>query len=291
VEEVLPDQIEVRLAQLTGKLVPVDIELEGEPPVGYSLALPEVEDEEVFVTGPQDEVDQVTRAVGAIEITGKTGHVQEAVRLTPRDSRGTLIQGVELDPGITEVSVEIEEEKFTRIVTVSPVITGTPAAGYNVTGVSVSPESVTIRGDEALVQGTISIETKPVSIDDASEDVVKSVSLDLPPGAELTGGTPVVTVTVNVKPVQGTIQIAVPVTPSGLDSALAIKGTLPSVVITLDGDLPTLQTLTASDVLALIDLSGKNAGTHLVPVSARTPDGVTAKSVDPARVEVTLEKR
>lgn len=289
IEDVLPERIQVRLAQLTGKLVPVAIEVSGEPPNGYSAGTPEVAEEEVFVTGPQEKVDQVTQATGTIDVSGQTDSVERAVRLSARDNRGNLVQGVDLEPNVTDVKVDVEEEKFTRTVAVSPELSGVPAPGFNVTGVSVSPQTVTIRGDEAFVQGTISIPTKPVSIDGESEDVVRTVSLDLPSGVEVAGGVSVVTVTVKLTAAQGTIEIGSAVSPTGLGSGLAIAGALPLVTLTLNGDLAQLRGLTASDVSATIDLSGKGAGIHRVPVQGRAPEGVAVQAVVPAEVEVTLE--
>ncbi|MEO6197067.1 MAG: CdaR family protein [Dehalococcoidia bacterium] len=289
IENVLPERIEVRLAQLTGKLVPAVINVEGEPPNGYSLGVPEVADEEVFITGPQEKVDEVTQVVGTIEIAGRTDTIEQAVRLTPRDSRGNLVQGVNLEPAITEVKIEIDEQKFSRSVVVSPELSGIPAEGYNVTGVSVSPQTVTIRGDEAFIQGTISIPTQPVKVDGEIEDVVRTISLDLPSGVEVAGGVSVVTVTVKISPAQGTLELGTTISVAGLADGISIRGVLPSATITLSGELPTLRGLTPSDVTAFVDLAGKGGGVYRVPVQVRGPAGVVAQLVVPAEIEVTLE--
>lgn len=289
IENVLPERIEVRLAQLTGKLVPAVINVEGEPPNGYSLGVPDVADEEVFVTGPQEKVDEVTQVAGTVEIAGRTDTIEQAVRLTPRDSRGNLVQGVNLEPAITEVKIEIDEQKFSRSVVVSAELSGTPAEGYNVTGVAVSPQTVTIRGDEAFVQGTISIPTQPVNVGGEIEDIVRTISLDLPSGVEVAGGVSVVTVTVKISPAQGTLELGATISVTGLADGTSIRGALPSATITLSGELPTLRGLTPSDVTAFVDLAGKGAGIHRVPVLVRVPDGVVAQLVVPAEIEVTLE--
>jgi YbbR domain-containing protein len=289
IENVLPERIEVRLAQLSGKLVPVVINVEGEPPNGYSLGVPEVADEEVFVTGPQEKVDEVTQVAGTVEIAGRTDAIEQAVRLTPRDRRGNLVQGVSLEPAITEVKIEIDEQKFSRSVVVSVELSGTPAEGYNVTGVAVSPQTVTIRGEEAFVQGTISIPTQPVNVDGEIEDVVRTISLDLPSGVEVAGGVSVVTVTVRISPAQGTLELGATISVTGLADGISIRGALPSATITLSGELPTLSGLTPGDVTAFVDLAGKGAGIHRAPVQVRVPEGVVAQLVVPAEIEVTLE--
>jgi YbbR domain-containing protein len=289
VENVLPDQIEVELAQLTGKLVPVVVEVEGSPPNGFSMETPEAEEEEVFVTGPQEKVDDVVRVVGVVDVTGRTETIEQAVKLAPRDAQNNLVQGVNLEPSATEVTIAIEEEKFSRSVAVSPTLTGTPAEGYNVVSVAVAPQTVTIRGEEAFIQGTVSIPTEAVDVDSESEDVVRTVSLDLPSGVEVTGGGSV-TVTVTIAPAQGTIELGSNINASGLGEGLSIVGALPAATVVVSGELPTLRGLSPADVAVFVDLAGKGAGAHRVPVQVRTPEGVTGQSVTPAEIDVTLEQ-
>jgi len=291
IEDVLPERINVQLAQLTGKGVPVVVEVNGQPPSGYSMSEPKADDAEVFVTGPQELVDQVTQATATIEVEGKTEEIDQAVRLTARDGRGVLVKGVELDPAFTQVQIEVEQQKYTRSVSVSPQLTGSPADGYNVVGVSVNPPLVTIRGDEAFIQGTVSVPTKPVGLQGADADIVRTVSLDLPSGAEVTGGVPVVTVTVKIEPARGVMQFSVPLSATGLSDDLSIAGALPTVTVTLLGDLPALRELTPNDIGARVDVGGADAGRHRLTVLVTAPEGIAVQSVAPAEVEVLLEKR
>ncbi len=291
IETVLPERITVVLAQLTGKTVPVEVESIGEPPSGYTMSAPEPDDREVFVSGPQDAVDRVSGVIAEIDVDGKTETVDQAVRLSARDSRGILVQGVDLEPAVTQVRVEIEQQKFSRSVSVSPQLTGSPADGYNVVGVSVNPPVVTIRGDKVFIEGTVSVPTKPLGLQGATGDLVRTVSLDLPPGAELTGGVPVVTVTVTIAPAQGVMQFVVPLSATGLAGDLSIAGALPSVTVTLQGDLPALRELAPNDIAARVDLDGKDAGKHRLAVLVTVAEGIAVQSSTPAEVEIVLEKR
>jgi YbbR domain-containing protein len=291
VEAVLPETIEVRLAQLIQKAVPVVIDVEGEPVSGFTMAEPEPGEDTVFVSGPQEYVDQVVQATASINVTGRTGPIDQAVRLSPRNSQGVLVQGVDLDPALTDVHIEISQETFSRSMAVDPVPTGSPADGYNVVSISVNPPVVTIRGEEAFIVGTASIPTKPIDISGASREVVKTVSLDLPSGAEVTGGNSVVTVTIKIEPAIGDFQFTVPVTASNLNAALSITGALPSATVTLRGPLPTLRNLSLSQISASVDLNGLEAGTHHLTVNVTAPTGITVRTVSPAEIDVIVEQR
>jgi YbbR domain-containing protein len=252
------------------------------------MSAPETEDETTIVTGPESLVNQVAQAAATIDVSGRTEDVDQAVRLAPRDNRGILIQGVNLDPPITDVLIEVEQERFSRSMAVSPDIVGAPADGYNVASVSVNPPAVTVRGDEAYISGTVSVATKPVDIAGTTDDVVQTVSLDLPKGAEVTGGVPVVTVTIRIEPGQGISTMDIPISATGLGDGVRIEGALPTAVVSLAGEQPLLNSLAPNDVLATLDLSGKGAGVHTVPVRVTVPEGINVRSATPSEVQITL---
>lgn len=291
VEAVLPGTITVTLAQLNSKEVPVTAKVEGTLISGYTMSIPELEDTSVIVSGPQGEVDKVTQVTATIDVEGLNDSLDQAVRLVARDGQGTLVPGVELNPDLTNAHIEVEQQKFSRSMAVSATITGVAADGYNVVSVSVSPPTVTIRGEEAFISGTASVPTKPLNIDGADDNVVKTVSLDLPTGAEVTGGVPVVTVTVKVAPATGVYNFSIPVTAKALGDDVAVNGALPSVIVTISGPLPQLQALSPNDISASVDLGGKNAGTHRVNVDVIAPNGLTVAQVSPTEFDVTLVQR
>lgn len=290
VEGVQPSQIQVRLAQLTTKSVAVAVEAQGQPPSGFDMGSPQPAESSVLVSGPQEQVDQVTQAIAVIDIDGRTESVHQGVRLVPRDQRGFLVQGVTLDPAITDVNIDITQEQFTRSVAVSPQLSGSPADGYNVIAVSTNPSTVTVRGTRSFIDGAASISTRPVDIGSATADVVRTVSLDVPTGATIAGAGPV-TVTVKISAASGVVKYLVPVTASNLGDGLSIQGELPSVEITLYGPLPQLRALNPADISAVADLKDQGDGTHTVHIKVSPASGVEVRSVSPADITVTLEKR
>lgn len=291
VEDVLPEQIDVSLVARESKKVPVVINLEGEPAVGYTLGAPATGEMEVTVSGPREKVALVTQAIGTIDVGGRTESVDEDVRLEPRDDLGNLVEKLILDPRTMRVSFDIERTTFSRPVTVSPVIVGVPAKGYNIVSVSVTPVTVTISGAEESTREITSVDTQAISVDGEDSDVVKSVSLDLPTGISVSRS-PNVTITIRIEPAQGAVRLVVPATVRGLGDSLAVRGALPTVQVTLTGMLPDLLRLRPKDIAASLDLSGKGAGTHKVKVDIILPADlvVTARTAEPSEIELTLEK-
>ena len=291
IDEPLPDTGKVDLAQLTGKSVPVLIDVTGSPAPGFTMGPLVLDDDTVLVTGPQKEVDEVSQVTATIDVTARTSSVDQAVRLTARTDRGFLVQRVNLEPSITGVTIEIEQERFTRSVAVSVVTAGDPATGYNVVSVSVDPPTVTVRGTESFVTGADSIDTQPVDIDGADETVVRSVSLDIPSGAEVTGGAQVVTVTVTISVATSQFNFTVPITAANLGPDVNIVGALPSVVVKLIGPFPILSEVSPADISATVDLNDLGAGTHSVEIDVAQLEGVTVASATPEEIDVVLESQ
>ncbi len=289
IDDVLPGTVTVDLAPLTIKSVPVQIEVAGSPATGYTMSPPVLDDETVLVTGPQDDVDEVSQVTATIDVTARTSSVDQAVRLTPRNDSGFLVQRVNLEPSITGVSIDIQQEKFSRAVVVSVVTDGDPATGYNVVSVSVSPPTVTISGTEAFIVGADSIDTQPVDIEGADETIIRSVSLDIPSGAEVTGGDQVVTVT--IRPATSEFNFTVPVSAAGLEPNVSIVGALPSVSVKFIGPYPILNEVSPADISATVNLDGLGAGTHSVAIDVAQLPGVAVAIVTPEEISVVLESQ
>jgi YbbR domain-containing protein len=291
VDEVLPEKIKISLAPLKTKEVPVAISVQGNPASGYTMGPPVTDDTNVLVSGPVSQVDEITQVTATFSVDAMTDDVDQSVHLEPRKANGELVTGVKLTPEITGLRIDIKQQTFSRSVAVSPQITGAPAAGYNVVSVTVNPPTVTISGTQALINTTTTIPTKSIDLDDATADVVKGVSLDLPPGAEVTGGPPSVTVTVKIAPAEGNFTFAVPITAVNLGANFTINGALPTVTVTLFGPLPLLQALGPADISATVDLSGDDPGAHRKQVKLTPPGGASIRSVNPSEITVTLEQR
>jgi len=291
VDESLPAEINITLAQLKTKNVPVHVDVNGTPASGYTMGAPVPDNATVDVSGPVDKVDDVTQIVATVNADAATDDIDQSVHLVPRKGNGELVTGVKLTPEITGVRIDVKQQTFSRTVVISPQITGAPAAGYNVVSVTLNPPTVTISGSQALINATTTIPTKSIDLDDATADVIKGVSLDLPSGAEVTGGPPSVTVTVKIAPIEGTFAFAVPITAINLGGNITITGALPTVTVTLFGPLPLLQSLGPNDIPATVDLSGEDPGVHRKQVKVTPPAGATTRSVNPPEITVTLEQR
>lgn len=290
VMEVLPDKVTVKLEQLISKPVPVELETRGEPPPDFELSHTKLEAETAIVAGPQGRVAAVTKAVASVDVQGRTEPFNSAVHLEPRDQSDLLVQDVDTNPAVIDVSITIEQKSFSRALAVSPQLKGTPRQGYNVLGVTVEPAVVTVFGSQTFVEQAVAILTQPVDVDDATGDISRTVSLNLPTGTSVKGGVNV-TVKVKISAAIGQQAFAVPITVSNLADNLKIAGSLPPVQVFLSGPLPQLLDVNPSDIKASIDLDGKDVGTHRVSIKVTAPNGLEVRSISPQEIEISLEHK
>jgi len=283
----IPPQVEVELVPLFTKVVPVEAVMTGDPAPGLAPSLPEVSPQEVTVAGPRDLVALVAKVVARIDITGATAEVVRAVPLEPQDRLGVLVRGVSLEPPIATVSVPIRRAEVGRLVPVEARLSGDPAPGYNVEEVVTEPAMVVVSGPEEVVAALASLQTEPVDIAGAQDDVTATVNLRLPPGVSVRGSAQVkVTVRIAPAPAQATFGVAP--TAHGLAYDLVVEGLPPLVQVTLSGPLPVLRALTPQQIVARVEVAGLGPGTYKLPVVVTPPEGTTLVSVRPAEVEVTI---
>ena len=291
VVDVTPSEVTVQLENVTSRSVPVRAHLVGAPPRGYQAGTPAVEPANVSVTGAETLVGRVAAVEADVNLTGARSNVQQTVLLQARDGLGGNIQGVRVDPASAVVRVDITQLEFSGPLIVRPNVSGTPAAGYNVTAIRVDPAIVIVSGPADVFQNidpVAGLATEAVSIDGATSDVIRTVALRLPSGA--TTQQPTVTVRVTIAPAQGSFSFSVPVRTANLRAGLTAELGTAAVQVVLSGAVPDLAKVTVAQIVATVDLSGHDAGEFDLPVQVQAPPGATVASVAPDRVHVTLRQ-
>jgi YbbR domain-containing protein len=284
-----PGTVRVELKPLVSQVVPVSVEAVGAPPMGYEPSMPNVEPEQVVVSGPEELVSRVAAAVATVDLSGVVSDVRETYSLVPRDDSGFIVEGVTLDPDSVDIEITVEQKRFSRLVVVSPSLQGSPAAGYNVTAVELDPASVTLLGPLELLNVTSFVVTGDIDITGASGDISRIVNIvGVPAGVSISGSG---TVSVRVRIAAGEGEATFGVAPkwTGLASDLRVVSITSLVEVTLQGELPTLRNVSPDQVTASVDLSDLGAGSHRLEPQVEAPDGLQVANISPTSVEVVLE--
>jgi YbbR domain-containing protein len=288
VVEVSPPLIVVDLEPLTTRTVPVQVKLIGAPPLGYDLSESKVSPDNVTVSGPESLVNLVAAAVADVNLTGVQVNLEHQFPLTARDSGGSDINGVQLDPDQAKVALTIDRQELDVVYVVNPTISGNVAPGYRVTTVEANPAFVSIKAPVDVLQSISVLTTEPIAVDGAQSDVVRNVKLRLPADAQVNGASDEVVVTVRVSAAPGEAVFSVAPRASGLGQGL-VASFSPSVVdVTVAGLQPVLDSLSVESINVGVDLSNLGPGDYRLAPSVELPGGMSLVRSDPSEVQVTI---
>lgn len=292
ITEVNPGSVQVTLEEAAVKAVPVRVAITGEPASRYRVGTPLVEPTEVSVVGAESILETVVEAVLQVDLAGSEKNLDLVEDLTARDASGRLVRGVELQPNSGRVRIEISLPGGFRSLAVLPQLTDQVQAGYRVTNVEVTPPTVVVSSSDPVAVETLPgfVQTEPISLAEAVEDISREVSVELPAGFSLVDQQAVL-VEVTIEAIRSTITVNRPVEVVGLNLGLYAQTAPSTLSVLLDGPLPILESLQADDVRVVVDLLGLGIGDHTVPVEVVIlPQGVTVGTLLPETVEVRISR-
>jgi YbbR domain-containing protein len=284
-----PQSVTIDLDVVARKTIPVLVE-RGDVPSTLTVGAVTVQPVEVEVVGPRSVLDRVVAARADVIVQPSGIDVDQDVELVPIDSVGDAVAQVRLDPATARVTIPIFSDRQTRTLPVSPQITGSPAAGFELSAATVSPLFVTVLGDIDDLEAMTSVDTQPIPVTGFSTSRTLEVGLALPTGVVSTGAQDV-SVTIGVRAVTGTRSFEVGVRTIGVRSDMSYKVAVDRVLITVGGSSAELDRLIGATLAVDLDVSTLGPGTSNVTVTAALPAGVTLVAASPPQVQVTATAR
>lgn len=283
-----PGQVQVQLEIEATKVFSVVVQLNGTPAMGYRTDVPQVEPGSVRVTGAQDAVNRIKQVIVPVDVDAKASTQQGQRNPVAIDDAGKEVTGVTFDPPTVQVSVPIKLLFNYKSVPVRVPIVGQPAPGLAPV-VKWQPTNVTVCCSPSVLESLQSLETVPVGITGTTSSVVTTTELILPPDVELyPGQSRVISVTVDIEVLQSTLDIPVAPTVAGLPPGYVATISPDRISVTLAGTFNQLQSISPSDVKAIVDVSGRGAGTFDLPLQTTAPQGVRVQGLSQDKVTVTL---
>jgi YbbR domain-containing protein len=266
--------------------VPVEV-VHGPVPDGLTLGATTVEPSSVTVSGAASilaKVDSV-RANVVIQATGID--VDEDVQLTPVDKLGNALSPLDVTPPSARVTIPVFSDRQNKTLPVNPIITGSPAAGFEVASVSVQPLVALVAGDADQLAQLTRVDTAPVSMAGVSSDETVLVELGLPTGVVAVGND-TVTVTITVRAVTATRTFSAGLRLLGAGGDFTYALSVDHVLVTVGGSTADLDRLSGADLIVDLDVTGLRPGIHDVPVTANLAAGTALVAASPAKVTVTI---
>ena len=287
-----PEYVTLEMEPRAERTVPVHVQIEGEPSLGYFMRAQISASREVTVSGPSTYVARVVEAATQVSVQNAKSTIEGEFQLQLQDSEGQSVPYVMLTPAVINVRIPIEPSGYYRALGVKAVLEGQIAPGYRLTYISVEPPTVTVFGVPDVIAALPGfIETEPVDIEGAQADVIERPTLTVPPNVIVVPGQPPVEVKVSIEAIQSSLTMEVTPELQGLGPGLTATVSPETVEVILSGPLPLLETLEANDVHVVLDLFILSLGTHQIEPQVSqvvVPEGITAQSILPATVQVEI---
>lgn len=286
-----PAQVTFSLENLETRYLSLNLEVTGDPAVGYQAEKPRLETSRASISGPQSLVRQVQKLQIQASIANARASYEASLPILALDAEGRPLSGLTISPAQVKISVPIKQQGGYRDVAVKVVVRGQLAGGYRLTNISVFPPIVTVySGDASLVNALPGyVETEPLNLNNASEQIDARLALNLPGGISVIGDQ-TVQAQVGVAAIEGSLSLKnLPVTLIGLGPGLKAVVSPSLVDIILTGPLPVLEALQFSKIVISIDVTGLSIGTYqITPQVTLEENTIQVQSINPATVEVLL---
>lgn len=288
-DEAVPQRVSVTLDTFSRKQVPVVVKTSGTVADGYLAQVGSVSPTDVLVEGAQSRTSLVQAVVAAVDLTGATATVTRTVPLQAQDSTGHVVDSVTVRPATASVTVPVSALPPPVGMPVRLAMTGSPAAGYVVSGVAIDPASVLVQPDGSTAGAHVSeVDMPPVDVSGATADVERTVTLG-PVAGILKVDPSVVTVKLSVIPGVSRQFAGVRVVPVNVGAGLKADVSPAAVDVYVAGPSSAMRRVDASHISVTVDTSGLMPGRYLVPLGIVTPDG-TYGYADFVVVAVTIAR-
>ena len=299
-----PRNVQVKIEQNKSDTFPITVTTTGTERDGYVLGTVQADPERVTVNGPESVIDQISKVVAEVNVSGLSSDSSIDATLTYYDADNNEISAEQLanNLGTTGVKVNVTLYHTARIPVTVDTSGVTAADGYIISEVSWTPEEIQLAGEEDVLEALkeIRIPADAIDITSISQRTEKTVDITpyLPEGTRLVdenGNNILVTARVAK---EGTKSFDIPVgsiTVNNLDDDLTISGygSGDDLEVHIGGPQAQLDSLELGDLSVSIDLkSCTKAGEYEVPVTITLPSDASDCSVETSvTVKVTLEQR
>jgi YbbR domain-containing protein len=283
-----PSTVSVAIDRLAEAQVRVAVD-SGVVPAGLEISTPQLSVGNVTASGPQSLLRRVDRALATVRIDPSGIDCCGQVDLVPVDIDGRRVDSVDLNPSTVRVEIDVSTVETSRTVPIRPLLTGAPAAGFEVGTVTADPSVVTLRGAPEVLAAIGEVLTEPISLSGSNTTLRATGTLVIPDGARLAdpaASEPIVLVEIRETVATRTLLLGVVCT--GAPSGSACLPQIGQVALTVRGTVSDLDALDSTNLTAVLDVTGLGPGDHLIQPSVALPTGVSRITISPISVTVTI---
>ncbi len=257
-----PSEVTITVVERKTKEVPVEIEYVGSVPDGYRTDKENItlSTEYIYVTGPAEELEDITKARITVDLDGRTESISEVYTYVLCNDDGESIESDTLSVDTEEVTVVLTIQPYKDVELTLTVVPGGGATTDNTT-ITMDTDTIRISGTEQLLEDvgdTLNLGT--LDLGQIEENTTIEYAIRLSDGITNLTGQDTVTVTVDfgelvTKQLRITNFEAVNV-PEEYTVSIVTR----VMTVTFRGSAEEIEALTADDVVIQVDFSSAEIG-------------------------------
>ncbi len=284
VESYTPSTVKVEIEKLSSITLPVSVAFENVSETFFPEN-PNVFPSTVTVFGPESRLKDVEKVFVSVDLkNAKEGDsLNLPVQLSVKE--GT-VENLYVSPSTCIVQLLSAKNEVINIVPVIPDVMGSPYSGFGIRSVSVTPSTITLRGDIKIVSQIKSVKTKTVDVSNLTKNTDIKVELVVPEGVSVMGETQC-TVRVGIEAFSTrSFKILLTVL-HGSDRTATTN--IDAVELVLIGFKDILDSFDYSALKVNVDATNLLPGRYELPITVSgLPSGVFVSTINPSSAEVII---
>lgn len=285
-----PREILFKFDKVVEKDIAVNVETVGDITGGYILEEVSKDPQELTVRGPRTLVNEISEARAIVDISNKTSSTNISAPVQLLNDNGDEVRGIEKDPGIVDVFVDISQTKTLEIEleTISEL-----PENINIKDIKIYPENVKVKGKNEL-ENLEKIKTKAIDINELIGKTSMDVELAFPDGVKLVDPDQKISIRYTVEEIVeeeysfSTDEISF----RNLDEKYKlVEETVPSEVkIVLKGSKSIFDNIDKENLKLYVDLEDVEVGNNKLNIKFEEVQGISLESMDPKEVSIEIEE-
>jgi len=285
IKSVSPDKVKVQLETLSSLSLPISVVFQNVPQE-FLPDNPIVSPSSATVLGPESALRNVDKVYVTVDFKLIGGEDTYTLPIQIAMKEGSTNEHVYINPASCAVVIRKLTSGVNLTLPIGVNIQGIPYSSFGLKSVTVSPNTILVKGSYDVLSKINSIQTLPIDISSLTKPTDFNINLVLPDGVS-SDAQKSCTVKVDIQPVTSqTFKIPITVLHS---QDKTISANVDSVEVSLTGFKDILSSLDISSVKAEVDVTNFASGTYNLPVHiSNLPQGIFANIIIPSSVEVKI---
>ncbi|NBI09102.1 hypothetical protein D1641_03575 [Colidextribacter sp. OB.20] len=251
---VLRSTVTVKVEKLYSKSFDIQFQLDGKVAKGYQMGTIAIEPEQVVISGPVEQVNQVDRVMAVLKTEELNERFTGDLALVPVDKQGKSLENLELTLSAESAYVVVPVVKTKEVALTVNVVSGGGATRDDAR-LDVDPPKIVVSGAEADLEGLEEISLGSIDLSNVvgTKDFTFPITLD--PSLTNESGLASATVTVTVEGLDTEVFPVTNIRTTGLAEGYQADVVTQSVLVTVRGPAEELEKIDASQIIVVADLS------------------------------------